>query len=78
MFEHTARKPAGHIIIVQASGPAIEADTHQCKHCGGHFVVQKGSGIRRGYCMRCRGVTCGAEPCETQCIPEEVLIYGGR
>jgi hypothetical protein len=77
VYEVTARRPAGHIIIV-GDFRTIEADTLQCVHCGGHWVVRPGSGRRRGYCMRCSGVTCGAEPCETKCVPEEVKIYGGR
>lgn len=77
MYESTARKPAGHIIIV-GDGPKIEADTLQCVHCGKHWIVVRGSGIRRGFCMRCNGVTCGAHACETKCEPEEVKIYGGR
>lgn len=44
------------------------ADTHQCCHCDQHFVSVKGSGIRRGFCMNCMHVTCGAPECHP-CIP---------
>lgn len=46
------------------------ATTRQCVHCGGHFVSIKGSGVTRGYCMRCGGITCGKEMCDS-CIPFE-------
>jgi hypothetical protein len=75
MYDLTARRPAGHIIIV-GDGPKIEADTLQCVHCGKHWVVVRGSGRRRGFCMRCNGVTCGAHDCETRCEPEDVKVYG--
>jgi len=46
------------------------ASTHQCCHCGGHFVSVKGSGKTRGFCLRCSKVTCGAPECDP-CIPFE-------
>jgi len=44
--------------------------THQCCHCGGHFISVKGSGIRRGFCLKCMRVTCGAPECDP-CVPFE-------
>lgn len=67
------RKPSGHIIL---GGQEI-AHTMQCKHCGGHFVSMRGSGIRRGFCMRCRGVTCGKTACDV-CIPFEAKLEAGE
>ena len=46
------------------------ADTLQCCHCNKHFIVEKGSGNRRGFCMHCMGPTCGDYLCDT-CIPFE-------
>lgn len=46
------------------------ASTSQCCHCGGHFVMVKGSGKRRGFCMRCGQITCGAASCDV-CVPLE-------
>lgn len=46
------------------------ATTRQCVHCGGHFVSVKGSGVDRGFCMRCQGITCGKEMCDP-CMPFE-------
>jgi hypothetical protein len=77
MYESTARRPAGHIIIVGESGPTIERDTLQCVHCDAHWVVVPGSGRRRGWCMKCRGPHCGASGCWA-CVPADVKVYGGR
>jgi hypothetical protein len=46
------------------------AHTLQCCHGGEHFVSIKGSGKRRGYCLNCQKVTCGAEACDP-CVPWE-------
>jgi hypothetical protein len=36
--------------------------------------VQPGSGIKRGWCRRCGGPTCGAQKCETVCEPFEFWL----
>jgi hypothetical protein len=59
----SVRKPSGHIII---DGNVV-ADTLQCVHCNSHWIPIKGSGIKRGYCTHCNGVTCGSESC-MQCM----------
>lgn len=46
------------------------ATTRQCVHCGCHFVSVKGSGVKRGYCMLCNGITCGSHVCD-KCLPIE-------
>lgn len=58
------------------------ASTHQCCHCGNHFVSVKGSGTRRGFCLKCGKVTCGAAECDP-CTPFEKKLEamektGGR
>jgi hypothetical protein len=58
------RRPAGAIII---DGQQV-ADTLQCCHGGEHWIVRKGSGIRRGWCMNCSKPTCGAPKCDP-CVP---------
>lgn len=63
-------RPAGHVEIEDEWGEVIRGDTLQCVHCGGHFVVIKGSGRRRGWCMVCDGPTCGEHRCDT-CTPLE-------
>lgn len=65
----------GYITVV-GDGPLMEADTLQCCHCGGHWMVQPGSGSRRGFCMRCKAVHCGAAGCWT-CRPHQRLIDTG-
>lgn len=52
----------GAIIILGERGE-VQRSTHQCAHCGTHFVSVRGSGIERGYCMLCNKVTCGAKKC---------------
>lgn len=64
-------EPRAHGAIV-VDGREI-GSTLQCCHCGGHFVSVKGSGARRGYCLRCGGVTCGSPACDT-CKPHEVQL----
>ena len=73
----TAAKPSGHITV---SGPEglVEADTLQCVHCGGHWVVSPGSGKVRGYCGKCNGPVCG--PGGSGCVPFEKrleIVEGG-
>lgn len=61
------RKPKGHILVDDVE----VSDLLQCCHCGCQFEVHKGSGRKRGYCMRCGSVTCGDPRCH-QCIPVEL------
>ena len=49
------------------------ASTSMCPHCGAHFKMVKGSGIRRTWCMRCMAVTCGKVECDA-CIPLEARL----
>ena len=57
-------KPAGALI---ADGRQV-ADTLQCCHCSAHWTPVKGSGIRRGFCLRCMAPVCGHPSCDP-CIP---------
>lgn len=57
-----------------AAGWTQIADTLQCIHCQQHFPVRKGSGIQRGYCPSCNGVTCGGYLCETRCLHWEKAL----
>ena len=69
------RRPHGLIFV---DGKEV-ATTLQCPHCAMHFVSRKGSGIRRFFCMRCGGVTCGKPKCDA-CHPfaEELEMSQGR
>lgn len=51
----------------------VVAETSQCCHCGGHFVIEPGSGKVRGYCARCGDVTCGLQRCDG-CVPNEAWL----
>lgn len=59
-------KPSGMVLI---DGREV-AETVMCVHCGCHWVFQKGSGRRRGWCLKCSGMTCGSKSCDT-CMPLE-------
>ena len=59
-------KEAG-VIIIDGRQVAL---TKQCSHCGGHFVMEKGSGKLRGWCMKCHEITCGKIEC-CKCVPFE-------
>ena len=74
MFEHTSRNPHGYGVITNPDGPVEEHDTLQCAHCGAHFKVVRGSGTKRGFCLKCMQVTCGRGPCETSCLPHKKWI----
>ena len=49
------------------------SSTLMCPHCGAHFEYRPGSGTRRGFCLKCYGVTCGHPKCNT-CIPLEARL----
>tara|TARA_Y100000310_G_scaffold98201_1_gene95921 strand:- start:16490 stop:16765 length:276 start_codon:yes stop_codon:yes gene_type:complete len=63
------RRPDGHVLV---DGEQV-ADTARCVHCGKHFVMVRGSGRRRGFCLKCSGMTCGAATC-LACVPAERRI----
>lgn len=68
----TSLRPHGWLYITDADGRVSESETHLCCHCGGHFVMQKGSGRLRGFCTRCNGLICG--PACANCVPAEQLL----
>ena len=65
-YSDAQHEPHPHGIIFQ-NGVEV-ASTMQCCHCGAHYVSRKGSGIRRGFCLRCMQVTCGKQEC-IECKP---------
>ncbi len=48
-----------------------EGQTLTCMHCGRVWQVKPGSGIKRGWCFRCGGPTCGSRACSERCVPFE-------
>jgi hypothetical protein len=73
MSEHSAARPHGYVAFGDRSGRLRESDTLQCCHCGRHWVVQPGSGRKRGFCLRCGQVTCGGAEC-AECVPQELRL----
>jgi hypothetical protein len=72
---HSVLRPHGTIIITDpALGRELHMDVLTCVHCQKGWVVEPGSGKRRGFCMKCNGVTCGAEKCDACLGPIEKRI----
>jgi hypothetical protein len=68
------RKPHGNFSIVDPALPSVlEGDTLRCCHCGAHWVPIKGSGRKRGFCMKCMDVTCGSFQC-MECLPHDKML----
>lgn len=42
----------------------VTIDLLTCCHCGRDFKVSRGSGERRGFCLRHGAVTCGGRRCQ--------------
>ncbi len=55
------------------SGWTVVSETVQCVHCQRHWSMEPGSGRERGWCRKCMGPICGAEPCFT-CVPAEKML----
>lgn len=51
----------------------VERQTVQCVHCARVWLWQPGSGRKRGFCLRCNGLTCGGAACD-HCVPIEQLL----
>lgn len=68
-MQHSSLSPMG---FLEAEGK-VYGETHQCCHCGGHFMISPGSGKVRGFCVKCGSVTCGAHQCDP-CLPTEMWI----
>ena len=58
----------GYLLKTDEAGRKVEGDTLSCKHCQKMWVVQKGRGRERGWCMNCYGPTCGSKECR-ECVP---------
>lgn len=69
---HLVKRPSGEFVERSLDGKIIaEGQTLTCTHCGRIFQVKPGSGIKRGWCFRCGGPTCGSKACTERCIPYE-------
>lgn len=72
--EYSALKPHGFVEIADPDAPGgiIAGETLQCVHCGGHWMIQPGSGKLRGFCLRCNGPICG--PGCAECRPIDLQL----
>ncbi len=71
VLRHGVLRPHGVGILADPDLPhEVQRDHLQCCHCQRVWVVEPGSGKKRGFCSKCNQVTCGAMECET-CIPFE-------
>lgn len=70
---HSKPKPQGTVIITDLNNNTQEFDTQCCVHCRKHWIFKKGSGRKRGFCIKCMGPTCGCKECDN-CIPYEKVI----
>ena len=59
-------KPAGYFVTATGEGLKIEGESRQCVHCQYHWAYAPGSGITRGYCLRCDGWLCARAECERE------------
>jgi hypothetical protein len=66
--EHIRKEAGGCMLDGMQVGSTL-----RCCHCGLHWIVIRGSGRQRGFCMKCMDVTCGAPEC-IPCLPYEKRI----
>jgi hypothetical protein len=66
-------RPAGTLHSFDCDGPEVHQDTVQCCHCGRHWPWVPGTGEKRGFCLKCNGITCGNSRCD-KCVPAEQQI----
>jgi len=71
--EFTCRKASGYFQETGLWGELKDGETLSCCHCGGIWILQKGSGKARGFCQQCDRVHCGGPTC-WECIPYEARI----
>ncbi len=51
----------------------FEGYLRQCMHCQHTWTYKPGSGVLRGFCVKCNGHTCGRFECQT-CYHKEKQI----
>lgn len=49
----------------------VEREMARCCHCERYWIIEPGSGRKRGFCMGCNAVNCGAQACVEKCNPWE-------
>ena len=53
--KYSSFKSSGYEIVTTNDSDKLEyeGETHQCCHCGKHWQIKPGSGITRGFCIKC-------------------------
>lgn len=57
------RKPSGFTVGLDLSGNKVELETRQCVHCQFTWTYKPGSGVTRGFCLKCFGLLCARPEC---------------
>lgn len=73
MLQHTDRRAerVGQITVLDADHSTIfEGSMRNCCHCEMVWTYRPGSGINRGFCLKCERHTCGKDVCFI-CYPAE-------
>ncbi len=75
MLKQVSHKSAGLIIFkdYHTGEVLFEGEVRQCIHCQNTWTHKPGSGIQRGFCMRCNGHLCGHYQCSV-CYHKEKRI----
>ena len=47
------QKPSAYFVTTTGDGQKVEGECRQCVHCQYTWEYRPGSGIERGYCLRC-------------------------
>lgn len=67
-------RTSGYFVTYEGDGIKVEGETRMCVHCQYTWEYKRGSGIERGWCMRCNGITCQRD----ECAAEQRRITGNR
>lgn len=70
---HTKSKADIEETSLETGNIVMSGEMLQCVHCQHNWIVCRGSGRHRGWCMKCGGPTCGSKACET-CIPLDIAL----
>lgn len=57
-------KPSSYFVTADGDGHVISGEGRQCIHCQFTWEYQPGSGIERGWCLRCGGFLCARPECQ--------------
>lgn len=75
MLRYTGgRHTSGYSVITDPYAGDEERETVSCAHCQKIWMVQPGSGTKRGFCFRCNAPLCGKKGCMEKCVPFEKAI----